>query len=71
MTSEIQYLQKYIEKHPKNVKTKVFLKELIDKRKKFLAHLRRWDYRRFEWLLERLNLIYVSQPEYDIVYFCI
>lgn len=71
MTSEIQYLQKYIKEHPKNVKTKVFLKELIDKRKKFLAYLRKWDYRRFEWLLERLNLIYVPQPEYDIVYFCI
>ncbi|XP_071874170.1 28S ribosomal protein S15, mitochondrial [Bombus fervidus] len=63
MTCEIQYLQKYMEKHPKNVKTKVFLKELIDKRRKLLKHLRKWDYRRFEWLLERLNLIYVAQPE--------
>lgn len=63
MTSEIQYLQKYMEKHPKNIKTKVFLKELIDKRRKYLGHLRTWDYRRFEWLLEHLNLIYVAQPE--------
>ena len=63
MTSEIQYLQKYLEKHPKNVKTKVFLKELIDKRRKFLTHLRTWDYRRFEWLLERLNLVYIARPK--------
>ncbi|XP_060829756.1 small ribosomal subunit protein uS15m [Bombus pascuorum] len=63
MTSEIQYLQRYMENNPKNKKTKVFLKELIDKRKKFLKRLRKWDYRRFEWLLERLNLIYVAHPK--------
>lgn len=62
MTSEILYLQKYLEKHPRNRTTFVFLKELIDKRKKFLSKLRKWDYRRFEWLLEKLNLTYKPNP---------
>lgn len=65
MTTEIQYLQKHIAEQQRNVKLKVFLKELIDKRKKFLKFMRRWDYKRFEWVLEHLNLIYVPQPKYD------
>lgn len=64
MTAEIQYLQKYIENHPRNKKIKIFLKELIDKRNKHLKLMRKWDYKRFEWLLERLNLTYIAQPEY-------
>ncbi|KOX74605.1 28S ribosomal protein S15, mitochondrial [Melipona quadrifasciata] len=63
MTTEIQYLQRHIAEQRKNVKLRVFLKELIDKRKKFLKYIRRWDYKRFEWLLERLNLIYIPQPK--------
>ncbi|XP_006610375.1 28S ribosomal protein S15, mitochondrial [Apis dorsata] len=63
MTAEIQYLQKYIENHPRNKKIKIFLKELIDKRNKHLKLMRKWDYKRFEWLLERLNLTYIAQPE--------
>ncbi|KOC69202.1 28S ribosomal protein S15, mitochondrial [Habropoda laboriosa] len=63
MTSEIHDLQKYMQEHQRNKKAKVFLKELIDKRKKYLRLLRTWDYRRFEWILERLNLIYKAEPE--------
>ncbi|OAD61620.1 28S ribosomal protein S15, mitochondrial, partial [Eufriesea mexicana] len=63
MTNEIQFLQKYMSDNPRNKKTKVFLKELIDKRNKYLKLMRKWDYRRFEWLLERLNLIYLPQPK--------
>ncbi|XP_076243639.1 28S ribosomal protein S15, mitochondrial [Calliopsis andreniformis] len=62
MTSQIQYYQKYMQEHPTNSTVKVCLKELIDKRKKFLKLLRNWDYRRFEWILERLNLIYKPVP---------
>ncbi|XP_012269284.1 28S ribosomal protein S15, mitochondrial [Athalia rosae] len=62
MTTTIQHLQQRMELHPRDVKVKVFLKELIDKRKKFLGYLRRWDYRRFEWILEKLNLIYKAHP---------
>ncbi|XP_017886217.1 28S ribosomal protein S15, mitochondrial-like [Ceratina calcarata] len=68
MTSEIQDLQKYMEVHPTDTKTKVFLSELIDKRKKYLKFLRNWDYRRFEWVLENLNLTYIGPPEYDTFY---
>lgn len=53
-----------MEIHPRNVSVKVFLKELIDKRKKYLKLLRKWDYKRFEWVLERLNLTYTAEPEY-------
>lgn len=63
LTAEIQYLQKHMEIHPRNVSVKVFLKELIDKRKKYLKLLRKWDYKRFEWVLERLNLTYTAEPE--------
>lgn len=44
-------------------KSKIFLHELIDKRKKHLKYLRRWDYKRFEWLLDQLDLIYKPPPE--------
>ncbi|XP_061934763.1 small ribosomal subunit protein uS15m [Apis cerana] len=63
MTAEIQYLQNHMKNHPRNKKIKVFLKELIDKRQKHLKLMRKWDYKRFEWLLERLNLTYTVQPE--------
>ncbi|XP_043260440.1 28S ribosomal protein S15, mitochondrial [Colletes gigas] len=63
MTSEIQHIQEHMEQHPRNKPTKQFLKELIDKRKKQLKLLRKWDYRRYEWVLERLNLVYKPDPE--------
>lgn len=63
MTVEIRALQEIIEQHPKNRRVKVPLKEKIDKRKKFLGYLRCWDYRRFEWILEKLNLVYKPCPE--------
>lgn len=62
MTSEVLYLQKYLDKNPRDKKTFVFLKHLIDRRKKFLSKLRKWDYRRFEWILEQLNLTYKPNP---------
>ncbi|XP_031841078.1 28S ribosomal protein S15, mitochondrial [Nomia melanderi] len=62
MTSEILYIQEYMKEHPYNKQTKRFLKELVERRKKYLRHLRKWDYRRFEWVLERLNLVYKPDP---------
>ncbi|XP_037950597.1 28S ribosomal protein S15, mitochondrial-like [Teleopsis dalmanni] len=64
MTGRIRSLQEYMEKFPRDKKKKVILKELIDKRKKFLKYLRRWDYARFEWILEKLDLVYKPPPEY-------
>lgn len=63
MTVKIRSYQEIIESHPRNKKLRVILKETIDKRKKFLGYLRRWDYRRYEWLLEKLNIVYKAYPE--------
>ncbi|XP_011190324.2 28S ribosomal protein S15, mitochondrial [Zeugodacus cucurbitae] len=62
MTVRIRSMQEQLDKFPRNIKLKVALKELIDKRKKFLKYLRRWDYRRFEWMLEKLDLVYKPPP---------
>ncbi|XP_012530728.1 28S ribosomal protein S15, mitochondrial [Monomorium pharaonis] len=63
MTSDIHQLQEYLTEYPKNTTVKVKLLETIAKRRKLLKFLRRWDYRRFEWILERLNLVYKPTPE--------
>ncbi|XP_058456265.1 small ribosomal subunit protein uS15m [Malaya genurostris] len=62
MTAQIRSLQEVMEKFPRHSSAKVQLKELIDKRKKFLRYLRRWDYRRFEYILEKLDLVYKPPP---------
>lgn len=53
-----------MDQYPRNKVMKVQLKELIDKRKKYLSNLRRWDYKRFEWVLEKLDLVYKAYPSY-------
>lgn len=63
MTVRIRNLQEIMEKYPKNGQMIDLLKRLIDRRKKFLKYLRRWDYRRFEWILEKLDIKYVAPPE--------
>ncbi|KAM0724489.1 Small ribosomal subunit protein uS15m [Formica fusca] len=62
-TIRILELQEYLKEHPKHSAAKVHLKIAIDRRKKWLKHLRTWDYRRFEWVLEKLNLVYTPLPE--------
>lgn len=62
MTAEILQLQENAINHPRDKKEKVFLRELIDKRNKLLRKLRKWDYKRFEWVLEKLNLFYKALP---------
>ena len=64
MTATIRIFQERMEQFPRNKKMKVALKEMIDKRKKFLKYLRRWDYKRFEWILEKLDLEYKSPPSH-------
>ncbi|CAG5022862.1 unnamed protein product [Parnassius apollo] len=63
LTGHIRCLQDTMEKYPKNVKAKQTVQELIDKRKKLLKFLRQYDYKKFEWLLEKLNLEYKGHPE--------
>lgn len=64
MTARIRAMQEYMEKFPRNSKEKVKLKELIDKRKRFLRLLRKWDYKRFEWLIEKLDILYKPYPDH-------
>uniref|UniRef100_A0A4Y0BFR9 Small ribosomal subunit protein uS15m n=1 Tax=Anopheles funestus TaxID=62324 RepID=A0A4Y0BFR9_ANOFN len=62
MTARIRQLARLHGTVPRQSVVKVQLKELIDKRKRFLRYLRRWDYRRFEYLLEKLDLVYKPYP---------
>ncbi|XP_052893999.1 28S ribosomal protein S15, mitochondrial [Anopheles moucheti] len=62
MTARIRSLQEFMEQFPRQSVVKVQLKELIDKRKRYLRYLRRWDYRRFEYMLEKLDLVYKPYP---------
>lgn len=61
-TGTIRALQEVMDNFPRNKVFKVRLKELIDKRKKHLKYLRKWDYKRFEWLLENLDIVYKPPP---------
>lgn len=63
MTAKIRYLQHVIATKPRNGQTNKFLKETIEKRRKWLKWLRRWDYKRYEWLLEKLDIEYKPRPE--------
>jgi small subunit ribosomal protein S15 len=63
MTNKIYYLQEHMTKYPFHSRIKVILKETIERRGKWLRYLRMWDYRRFEWVLEKLNLVYKPMPE--------
>lgn len=67
MTAKIRSLQEVMVEFPRNKVLKVQLKELIDKRKKYLKYLRRWDYKRFEWILEKLDLVYKGPAPYHRV----
>jgi small subunit ribosomal protein S15 len=62
-TIQIRKLQSLWEKFPRNKRQKVALKEIIEKRKSRLNKLRAADYKRFEWLLEKLSLEYRPKPE--------
>lgn len=62
MTVSIRAFQDHMEKNPYNKVFKIILKELIEKRKKYLNAVRRWDYKKFEWLLEKLDLVFKPNP---------
>lgn len=62
MTAQIRSWQEAFEENQRHTKLKTDLKELIERRKKFLKHLRRYDYKRFEYILEQLELKYVPAP---------
>ncbi|KAL1491157.1 hypothetical protein ABEB36_011797 [Hypothenemus hampei] len=61
-TSQIRAWQEIMERFPRNKVLKVCLKELIEKRKKHLKLLRKEDYKKFEWLLEQLDVVFKPHP---------
>ena len=64
MTCRIRRMQIHMENSPYDRRSKVVLKESIEKRKMKLKYLRRSNYPLFEWILERLNLVYYPPPPY-------
>nr|CAG4644111.1 EOG090X09BQ [Lepidurus arcticus] len=63
LTVRIRALQKHMVSFKKDMKSKTFLKELIEQRYKYLKFLRRRDYRCYEWLLEQLHLTFKANPD--------
>uniref|UniRef100_A0A2A4JY82 Small ribosomal subunit protein uS15m n=1 Tax=Heliothis virescens TaxID=7102 RepID=A0A2A4JY82_HELVI len=63
LTGQIRYLQDTMDKFPRNKKMKQLVQEKIDRRKKLLKFLRQYDYKKFEWLLEKLNIEYKGHPD--------
>lgn len=55
-TGNIRAMQEFMERFPSSKHVKIRLQELIDKRNKRLKYLRQWDYKKFEWLIEQLNI---------------
>ncbi|KAK9498744.1 hypothetical protein O3M35_003311 [Rhynocoris fuscipes] len=66
MTASIREMQKHMELNPRNLRVKVRLKEKIDKRRKLLKFLRTWDYKCYEWILDRLDLFYKPVPPPEV-----
>jgi small subunit ribosomal protein S15 len=64
LTARIRTGQDAYDQNIRNKKLKQRLVELIAKRKQKLRLLRRADYKCFEYVLERLNLKYIPQPEH-------
>lgn len=62
LTVNIRSLQNHFAQHKTDKIAKVQLKEKIEQRNAFLKHLRRMDYKRYEWLLEKLDLVHYTQP---------
>lgn len=63
MTAKIRAGQDALDENPQNKKMKQKLKELIERRKKFLKFLRRYDYKRFEYMLEQMDIKYMPPPD--------
>lgn len=63
LTAKIRNLQDVMAQHPRNRRLKVVLNEVIGYRHRCLNKLRRQDYKKYEWLLEKLNIVYKPVPE--------
>lgn len=61
-TGRIRAWQELMERFPRDKRLKVCVNEVIDRRKKHLKELRKIDYKKFEWLIEQLNIVYKPTP---------
>ncbi|CAL8072426.1 unnamed protein product [Orchesella dallaii] len=65
-TWKIRNFQDLFVAHPeqrKSTRNRVFVKELIEKRRRWLNKMRHDDYKRFEWVLEVLGVVFKNLPE--------
>nr|CAG4637167.1 EOG090X09BQ [Ceriodaphnia reticulata]SVE73052.1 EOG090X09BQ [Ceriodaphnia reticulata] len=62
LTIKIRNQQRHVKGCKRDVMSRVVCKENIEKRNSLLKHLRAMDYKRFEWLLEKLDLVYHPLP---------
>ncbi|KAL7305472.1 hypothetical protein TKK_0002210 [Trichogramma kaykai] len=65
ITVHILRLQEIQNINPNDKRTKSILKEMIEKRKKWLRKLRMHDYPRFEYILKNLNLTYKPFSQFN------
>lgn len=65
MTIAIQTRQKLLATEGKKLdgKFRHALKVRVEQRGKYLRQLRTWDYARYEWILEKLNLVHKNLPK--------
>nr|CAG4649491.1 EOG090X09BQ [Scapholeberis mucronata]SVE93733.1 EOG090X09BQ [Scapholeberis mucronata] len=62
LTIKLRNLQRHAVDCKKDTRSRIVCKETIEKRNSLLKTLRRTDYKRFEWLLEKLDLVYHPHP---------
>lgn len=62
LTARIRFLQQLLEKDPYNKPKRKLANELVQKRYSFLLKLRRSDFKKFEWVLEQLNITFKPLP---------
>jgi small subunit ribosomal protein S15 len=62
LTIKIRNQQRHTSAWKRDKFSLVTCKENIERRNSLLKHLRAYDYKRFEWLLEKLDLVYHPHP---------
>nr|CAH0109576.1 unnamed protein product [Daphnia galeata] len=62
LTVKIRNQQRHTSVSKRDIISRVWCKENIERRNSLLKHLRACDYKRFEWLLEKLDLVYRPHP---------
>lgn len=62
MTARIRHMQELRATKKRNGRRNKILKEMIDRRYKYLNRLRRTDYKCYEWILEKLDLQFKPPP---------